>query len=203
MRSTDTSYDYHPKKLSSDTIIRGLPSGVTVGDFWSWAYSDVMMNTIRSVFAEYIVGLALNAVSDPRIEWGPVDLIYRGKGIEVKSSAFLQSWPQTRHSNVRFDIEARKNSWDPETGRFLPIDSRPADCYVFCLFPDKSEVEGMILDVSAWRFYVLDRDVIDRELGERKSVGLNLLERLTHAVRHEELRESIDYALSRKEQTPG
>ncbi len=33
--------------------VKGIPKlGLTVGDFWSWAYSDILNNTDRERFAE-------------------------------------------------------------------------------------------------------------------------------------------------------
>lgn len=38
--------------------IAGL-SGLTLGDFWSWAYSDVLNKVIRSTLAEFLAASAL------------------------------------------------------------------------------------------------------------------------------------------------
>lgn len=38
---------------------RGEDTGLSVVDFWSWAYSDLLNNTDRGVLAEYIVHSAL------------------------------------------------------------------------------------------------------------------------------------------------
>ena len=82
-----------------------------MGDFWSWAYSDILSNRNRSIFAEFIVGSALGVVDSPRVEWDAVDLRYKGKKIEVKASAYLQSWPQKKLSHIVFDI-AKKRAWE-------------------------------------------------------------------------------------------
>lgn len=37
----------------------GEDTGLSVVDFWSWAYSDLLNNTDRGVLAEYIVHSAL------------------------------------------------------------------------------------------------------------------------------------------------
>ncbi len=58
--------------LTADTPIDGL-DGLTVGDFWSWAYSDLLSNANRGVFAEFIVAVALGVHEQPRLEW-PADL---------------------------------------------------------------------------------------------------------------------------------
>ena len=66
--------------------------GTTVGDFWAWAYSDILNNTDRAVFAKFVVGMALGVIDTPRVEWDAVDLQYSDKTIEVKSAAYVQSW---------------------------------------------------------------------------------------------------------------
>lgn len=53
-------------------------SGLTVCDFWRWAYSDILSNRNHSIFADFIVGVALGVVDRPRVEWDGVDLHYGG-----------------------------------------------------------------------------------------------------------------------------
>ena len=101
------------EKLSVQQTIAGL-NGLTLGDFWSWAYSDVLNNRNRSILAEFLVASALGVIDRPRVEWDAVDLCYRGKGIEVKSAAYLQSWKQEHLSAIRYDI-AKKLGWDAES----------------------------------------------------------------------------------------
>jgi hypothetical protein len=91
------------QKLENITPIPRIPN-VTISDFWSWAYSDVLVNTNRSVFAEFLVGSALGVLNTPRIEWDGVDLHYGNKTIEVKCSAYLNSWTEAMSSIIRFDI---------------------------------------------------------------------------------------------------
>ncbi len=91
------------KKLASDQPISQLGS-LTLGDFWSWAYSDLLCNVNRSLFAEFLVGTALGVTDTPRLEWDAVDLEYMGRKIEVKASAYVQSWQQERPSVIRYDV---------------------------------------------------------------------------------------------------
>src|SRR5437016_2007119 len=95
------------KKLNPGEPIPQL-NGFTVGDFWSWAYSDTLSNGNRAIFAEFLVGAALGVLDEPRIEWNGYDLLYRARKVEVKASAFLQSWKQTRPSPIRFDVASKK-----------------------------------------------------------------------------------------------
>lgn len=47
-------------RLDPEREIR--PTGQTVGDFWAWAFSDVLSNVNRAVLAEWLVGSALGCV---------------------------------------------------------------------------------------------------------------------------------------------
>ena len=49
-------------RLDPDTPIPGVAGGRTVGDFWAWAFSNILTNNLRGIFAEYLVGTALGAV---------------------------------------------------------------------------------------------------------------------------------------------
>ena len=120
------------EKLSVQQPIAGL-NGLTLGDFWSWAYSDVLNNRNRSILAEFLVAAALGVLDEPRVEWDAVDLSYHDKRIEVKSAAYLQSWEQERLSVIRFDI-ARKRGWDAAANLSASKPTRSADAYVFCLY---------------------------------------------------------------------
>ena len=51
-----------------------------------------------------------------------------GIQLEVKSSAYIQSWEQSTYSDVSFDIEVSKDSYG-ETDE----EARRSDVYVFCL----------------------------------------------------------------------
>ena len=103
------------ERLSPGYPIRGM-ANLSLADFWSWAYSDVLSNANRSVFAEFILGVAVGVVDTLRVEWDAVDLRYRGFGVEVKSSAYVQPWPQTSLSRIVFGI-GKKRAWDATTNR--------------------------------------------------------------------------------------
>lgn len=180
-------------KLNPDDEILGVDK-LTVGDFWSWAYSDILSNRNRSVFAEFIVGSALGVIKTPRIEWDAADLFYRGKKIEVKSSAYLQSWQQTGHSLIRFDI-AKKKSWHAEDNTFEVEAIRVADCYVFCIYLETDPTKANVLDVENWQFYVVPTVEIEQELGEQKSIGVKRIKAMCKPVGYDELKNRINCAL--------
>lgn len=186
------------KKLPAGLAIPGL-SGLTVGDFWSWAYSDILNNVVRSTFAEFLVASALGLLDTPRVEWDAVDLHYRGKGIEVKSSAYVQSWSQEKPSGVRFDI-AKRLAWDARTNTSATEPVRSAGCYVFCLYPETDPAKVDVLDVSAWEFYVLSTAHIERVLGDQKTVGIKRIQSMCDPVGYGGLKAGIESALGMKEE---
>jgi len=86
-------------KLRGNEAIQGL-SDHRLQDFWAWGFSDMLANTTRAVFAEFLVAAALGLDDAVRVEWDAVDLRYEGKAIEVKASAYVQSWPQSQPSDI-------------------------------------------------------------------------------------------------------
>lgn len=181
-------------KLHPQTSIRGTSQSVS--DFWEWAYSDILSNRNRAIFAEFLVGSALDAIDDVRAEWDSVDLHYRGKGIEVKSSGYVQSWFQSKRSLIKFDIE-EKRFWDTTTNIYSADRQRNADCYVFCLFnqTDRALAHESIPDTRHWEFYVLSTEFLNQTLGKRKSISLKLVQSHCQPVRYEELKQRIDDVL--------
>jgi len=182
-----------PQFILCDEPITGL-STRTFGDFWSWAYSDILSNATRSVLAEYIVGFALDVLDQPRVEWDACDLRYRGKRIEVKASAYLQSWGQKRLSTLVFDI-GRHVAWDAGTNTYAAEPLRTADCYVFCVFTDKDRKDRVVADVSRWLFYVAPTTALDERFGSQKHARLSSIERVAISVQFGQLRTQIDRAL--------
>ncbi len=181
------SKKHHSSKIFCDHTL-------TLGDFWSWAYSDLFSNTIRPLFAEFLVGVALGVIDKPRIEWNAYDFLYKGKKIEVKSAAYLQSWNQSKLSIIRFDI-GEKDGWSSETNKFAGVSKRNADCYVFCLYPETDIKKANPLNTSVWRFYVLSTEILNHNFRNQKSVGLKKIEQLTSPVSFATLKTCIDTVL--------
>ena len=83
----------------------GADTARDVTSFWRWACSDLLNNAQRGVLAEYIVATDLGVADSIRVEWDAYDLRSpAGKRVEVKSSAYLQSWHQDKLSSVGFSI---------------------------------------------------------------------------------------------------
>ena len=180
---------HHP-----DKNIPGL-GALTLGDFWSWAYSDILSNVNRATFAEFMVASALGLLDSPRLEWDAVDLHHQGRGIEVKAAAYLQTWKQDKPSAIRFDI-GKKMGWDARANTYLSEPIRSADCYVFCLYPETDPERAGVLDALVWEFYVLPTGRINAELGDQKSIGIKRLREISTATSYPELRSRVEQALN-------
>jgi hypothetical protein len=181
------------KKLRPDRAIPGT-ADLTIGDFWSWAYSDIMSNTRRGEFAEFLVASALGVIDSPRIGWDSVDVRYKDRGIEVKCSAYLQTWHQNALSPIKFGF-GKTRAWDPQTNVLAAEPNRSADCYVFCLYPEKEAALADILNVPAWQFYAVPTAQINQMLGDQKSLTLKRLESLGGPVQYLSLKARIDQVL--------
>ncbi len=190
-------------RLDPDTPIPGSMGRQTLGDFWAWGYSNILTNNLRGVFAEFLVGTALGVVRDSqRVEWDEFDLLYtykgKNKGIEVKSSAYLQSWDQFgKLSKISWNI-AKHYGYSEKSGKWTEEKGRPANCYVLCVYCEKEDRNpALLLDLKRWEFYVLPTSVINSEFESQKTVTVGSIKPLATAVGYEQLRDSVDRALAR------
>ncbi len=149
----------------------------SVRDFWSWAHSDLKVNTERGLLAEFLVARALGQDGKARLEWDVADVRHGDRLIEVKSAAYWQSWPQSKPSAIGFDIAPKKASWDARTNA-VEAPSRPkrfAHAYVFCLLGSPDDEDPDPRDVGQWRFAVVATDVLDRRFNDQKTVAFGAL----------------------------
>ncbi|HLA43266.1 MAG TPA: hypothetical protein VJZ27_07520 [Aggregatilineales bacterium] len=183
------------EKLSPQLAIRNL-SNQTVGDFWSWAYSDITSNRNRGIFAEFLVATALQVTESPRIEWDAYDLIYGRHKIEVKSAGYLQSWEQLQSSLIRFDI-APKKLWDAKTNTYSDVPGRAADYYVFCLHNETDPDSADVLDVSRWIFFIVTTEFLDTQFPYQKTIGLAAVQTFCSQVQFHEIKSELDSIIER------
>ena len=101
------------KKAPTETFHDdGQALGFDILSFWQWSGSDLLSNATRGVLAEYLVARALGAADEPRVEWDAVDVrTPEGVSVEVKASAYIQSWPQERLSRISFATRPTRG-WD-------------------------------------------------------------------------------------------
>ena len=184
--------------LDPSTPIIGA-RGETALDFWRWAVSDLVSNANRGVVAEYLVGLALGALDQPRVEWDQVDLRYRHTSIEVKASGRGQSWDRpgapiiTRRPN--FTIAPRAG-WDAATNTSATEPGRLSDCFVFCVHTPTRPSAADVLDVRTWEFLVWSTQAIDRTLGNQKTIALSRLRQLARPCEFSGIKDAVDQELA-------
>ncbi|MCY3825965.1 MAG: hypothetical protein OXG10_01070 [Candidatus Dadabacteria bacterium] len=169
----------------------GVTQPLLLIDYWRWQGSALLDNTSRGILAEFLVASALGLHRKPRREWDESDIrMASGTTIEVKSSAYVQSWEQCKPSVIEFGI-APHRSWNAETGEYREGFKRWANVYVFCVFTGKEPLEP--LDTSKWDFYVLPTEVLDREVPEQKNIRLNPLKKLKpYECQYPDLKETIE-----------
>jgi hypothetical protein len=131
---------------------------------------------------------------DIRDEWGAYDLkTQAGVRIEVKSAAYVQSWQQSRLSNITFNVP-KTMGWDINTNKFDKEKNRQADVYVFSLLFHKDKKTVNPLDISQWEFFVLPTKVLDERERSQHSITLPSLKKLTDSVSFFELGQAVDKA---------
>ena len=168
-----------------------LPSGGKLLDFWQWMGSNLLSNATRGVFAEYLVSLAVGSSDECRDEWAPYDVMAPSEiKIEVKTSAFIQAWPQMEYSRPQFDIAPKRLDNSNEV-------SRSSDVYVFCLLHHRIQATIDPLNMSQWTFYVLSTKALTEQVSRQKSIGLSRLPQIgAMKVHFDELEFAIRRALS-------
>lgn len=164
----------------------GMPTGYLLHDFWAWASSDLLNNTLRGSYAEFIVAAALDLtdmLKTPRKDWTAYDLYYpldrkTGIRIEVKSAAYLQAWGEKDSplSKIQFSIRPTL-AWDAENG-YDTISRHQSDVYVFCVYTEKERCAADPLNLDGWDFYVLPTSVLNQRCPTQKSISLASLEKL-------------------------
>ena len=161
----------------------------TVSDFWRFAISDLRVNLIRGWLAEFIVARALG-VDMVRVEWDPYDILWGDIRIEVKSSAYLQAWPQNSLSAPGFGHLQGKLL--REDGDYEAERTYNADVYVLALHTADDHSSYDRLNLDAWQFYVVPRSGLAAH-GYR-SITLRPLSEITTPVPLSGLREAITRA---------
>lgn len=176
----------------------GMPIGYLLRDFWAWCSSDLLNNTLRGAYAEFLVYAACGLkpeLKKPREDWSAYDVSYpldeeKSIRIEVKSAAYLQAWERQRLSKIQFSIRPTR-AWSPEEGYEDEI-RHQSDVYVFCLYTETDRKKANPLILDKWEFYVLPTPVITRECGNQRSISLPaLLDLNPYKVDYDGIKEAI------------
>lgn len=159
----------------------GVELNHTLADFWKWAVSDLVSNATRGILAEFIVASAFGKVSGVRKEWDAYDLKLDDETkIEVKSTAYLQSWAQKGHSRPEFSIKPSWG-WDAETNLVSDERRRQAQIYVFCLFAETVKSDSLDpMDLDKWEFIIVSAKELNERFENQKKISLTSLAGLKH-----------------------
>lgn len=187
-----------PKKLEGSETFQHLNEALpyTVHSFWQWAYSNLPANNLRGHLAEFIVASAVGDKSATRIEWADHDLVTLSRHrVEVKSSAYLQSWGQRKLSAISFDIAPTKQK-DQDFETFRGARIRNSDAYVFCLLKHEDKPSLDPLNLDQWTFYVLQTAVLNTKRELQKTLSMGSLLRLAPVeCKYGEIAKTIDRLL--------
>lgn len=166
-----------------------LAAGITVRDFWSWGFSDLRLNTVRGMLAQFLVARALG---DERVTdegWGNFDVLTpEGIRVEVKSSGYLQSWRQRRVSSIAFGGLTGR-AWSETEGQATERSVR-ADVFVFAVHTCRDPASYDMLDLSAWEFRVLPGTLVNR-LANRSMTWGTLVAHAPEPVAWHDLRDAV------------
>lgn len=162
----------------------------TVLDFWKWGFSNILTNSLRGIFAEFLVGAAIGSLNQSRIEWDAFDLQFKNKKIEVKSAAYIQAWYSGKPSKISFNIGA-KREYDYKSNKYSPAASRNADVYVFCLMKEMNPELVNPLDTSQWEFYVVSTEQLNNQYPQQKTIALSSLIKISEPVLYKDLNYAI------------
>ena len=180
--------------LSGDEPLHkdAVPLDRTVCDFWRWSNSDLLSNALRGCLAEYLVAVALGVDDKPRREWAAWDLTSPdGIRVEVKSSAYVQSWFQRGPSKIEFGV-GETAAWDPDTAVYGKERKRQADVYVFALLFEADRQLVDPVDIDHWKFLVVASADLNRHCGKKGKLGLAPLRAIPHSeVSFEGLAEAV------------
>lgn len=202
-----------PERLEPATTLKRsgqtlADCSATVGDFWAWAFSDLRQNSVRGHLAEYIVAKALGIQLKVRSAWDDHDLaltsllIPRSSGVrtaarlQVKSSGYIQAWPQRQPSVLNFGgLRRRPFPWSAEQGGFRlgKVKALKADVFVFAIQTTKTHEDYDPLDVDQWEFRVLPAHDVDYD-----SLGYPALCQKAEAVTFEGLAVAVRVAVRQR-----
>jgi hypothetical protein len=185
-----------PARLLSPTqsfTRSGKPiAGLNLGGYWSWGYSALLANKARGVLCEFIVAQALGLASNGHDPWGTHDLVSAtGTRIEVKSTAYLQSWDQKELSRPSWQNLTSRRVEPAADGSWTTADAKSSkgDVYVLALFTANDHASADPLDLDQWVFWVVPGSAITTD-----TMTLSMVDGQYRRLGYDELRTEFETA---------
>ena len=190
-RFTSTG-DVPHEAIHSDVSDKDNPVSIDLSRELLRPYDEPVMSNIRRAdYVEAIVAMTLRSAGWSRnSSWSSWDFQHGESGcrMEVKQSAARQRWGRSKPA--RFDIAPRTGFWD-EYDEWHDEPGRHAHVYVFAWHPD-AEPSADQREPMNWLFYV----VLERDLPDQKSIGLNWIRARATPCQADELRAALDHAIA-------
>jgi len=177
------------EQFRSKRLGRGAP-GITVGDYWRWAFSNLADNAVRGILAEFLVGTALGIrFGEPRSSWDDFDLMTPGGiRVEVKATGYLQAWESRGSTPVFSGLRGQTLTQDKAAYHGKRVVR--SDVFVFSVQTETDPSRYNPLDLDQWRFYVVSGKRIE-EL-DQDSIRLSRVEKFATSVGIEELHQEVE-----------
>lgn len=174
----------------------GKALGYTALDFWCYQFSNVW--DIYEEVAEFLVSKALRIkIPYNKNGWTLWDINYKGKRIEVKSSAKYHPWQEEGKLTKNNVFGIQKSVPQDDATQTEAI--RHNDIYVFCLGIGENQNDAFPLETDHWEFYVVPTSTINRECGDNKTISIKRIKEITHkenGIPFSELKSAIDAIIS-------
>lgn len=155
-------------------------TGFTVHDFWRFQFSNLW--DMQGEVGEFVVSMALgNTEPDNKCGWTQYDIDYRGKRIEVKTTAYYQPWKKEGQPVSQQRTFSIRKAHEDEEDMNSPL-VRNNDVYVFCLILGETQEDSNPLVLEHWEFYVIPTSVINQECGDNKSISLSKVKKLLKKI---------------------
>ncbi len=147
-------------------------------DFWRWALSNLSGGSTLKMLGEFIVTSALNRDIEMRNEVDVYNLkTENDKKIGVLSASHLQTWSKNGLPNISYTNNPCFK-WDDN----FPMQSserlRLVELFVFCLLQHRNEHTLNPVDISQWTFFVIDTNLLQNSLIDKKGIKLSKLKEL-------------------------
>jgi hypothetical protein len=183
--------DIGGKTASRDQASPGFGTAEVITKVCDAAFGKPLVtNVLRGQVVEAMIALAL----EPHWTWCSADYASwdferpDGVRLEVKQSAYRQSWETSFSAKVRpsFDVAKRKTQWDGET--YIETNRRAAHIYVLA-YHDRRDDAADHRDPRQWEFFVLPSSIIPPVA----RIALGSVRRLTDSVLINELADRVEH----------
>jgi len=183
-----------PELLNGDEpfTLNDTPQSFNVRDFWRFEFSNLWDN--QGYMGEFIVAMALGQKEPENCcGWTLYDMKYKGRRIEVKTTAYYQPFRgDGKVSNTR--VFSIRKTHEVDYDETTPL-VRNNDIYIFCLIIGKTKVEADPRKLEHWRFWVVPTTDINKECGNNQSINLNKVKKMaknSEGLKYDELKAAID-----------